>query len=80
MRYITPYNCREREMRLAVQKYLDILLHDEALKECLPASPSITFKRAKNLKDMLVKSHHVGISLGKLFGSKVPKWGYRLCG
>lgn len=57
VRYITPFNCREWEMRQAMQKHWDILLHDEALKEYL----STSFKWARNLKDMLVKSHHAGI-------------------
>lgn len=79
VRFITPYNCREREMRTALCKYWEMLTQDEALNDCLPKRPALTYRRAKNLRDLLVRSHHIGTTPNKLFGSKGPKWGCKPC-
>lgn len=79
VRFITPFNCTERQMRGALQKYWDILTQDEVLNECLPTTPYLTFRRAKNIKDLLLKSHHVGMTPNTFFGSKGPKWGCKPC-
>lgn len=80
VRFITPYNCRSREMKQALAKYWDILLEDKCLKKCLPKTPSLTYKRAQNLRDILVRSHHSGPRPDQAFGSKGPKWGCKPCG
>lgn len=79
VRFITPYNCKEKDMRAALQKYWAILTEDEALKGVLPPTPSLTFRRSKNLRDLLVRSHLVGSTPNRLFGSKGPKWGCKPC-
>ncbi|XP_056414279.1 uncharacterized protein LOC130356583 isoform X2 [Hyla sarda] len=46
----------------------------------LTEKPSFTYRRSKNLKDLLVHSHHKGQNANRLFGSKGPKWGCKPCG
>lgn len=80
VRYITTYNSRWREMKMAIEKHWDILLVDDTLKNALPQRPSLTYKRSRNLRDVLVKSHYSGPRITNAFGSKGPKWGCRTCG
>ncbi|CAJ0966661.1 unnamed protein product [Ranitomeya imitator] len=52
---------------------------DKTLDKYLNNQPSITYRRAKNLKDLLVHSYHEGQTPEKAFGSKGPKWGFFPC-
>lgn len=38
-------------------------------------TPSVTYRRARNLKNILVKSYHEGTNMNNAFGSKGPKKG-----
>lgn len=80
VRYITPYNCRGQQMRAALGKYWSILQADDCIRDYVSPHPSITFKRAPNLKDALVHSHHMGMTPKRVFGSKGTKWGCKPCG
>lgn len=79
VRFITPFNSRNVEMRLALRKYWDIHTSDDVVCQYLPADPSVTFKRARNLGDMLVRSH-TGTLPKNLSGSRGPRWGCKPCG
>lgn len=80
VRFITPYNAQSQLMRKALQKHWGVLLMDDTLSQYLPKSPSITHRRADNLKDTLVKSHHIGTPPGLNLQSNKPKWGCKKCG
>ncbi|CAJ0944921.1 unnamed protein product [Ranitomeya imitator] len=57
-RLIATYNNKWPQFCQIVRKHWQILLTDPILKKCLPPSPLITARRAKNLKDILVHSHY----------------------
>lgn len=61
-------------------KYWDILKKDPVLTQYVDRYPSITFRRSKNVRDLLVRSHYQGLSQERAFGSKRPKWGCQSCG
>lgn len=79
IRFITPYNSRSNEMRAALNKHWDLLLIDDTLRKHLPRAPSITNRRPKNVKDLLVTSHHVGTCPNLFPASKGSKWGCNRC-
>ncbi|XP_056397985.1 uncharacterized protein LOC130293388 [Hyla sarda] len=53
---------------------------DPILSQYLTEKPSITYRRSKTLKDMLVHSHHKGPNINKIFSLKGLKWGCKPCG
>ncbi|CAJ0967631.1 unnamed protein product [Ranitomeya imitator] len=55
---IATYNNKWPQFCQIVRKHWQILLTDPILKKCLPPSPLITARRAKNLKDIMVHSHY----------------------
>lgn len=67
-------------MRKALSKYWDVLKSDPILQHHVPPRPTITFRRAKNLKDILVKSHYEGKKTSPIFGAAKPRWGNKPCG
>lgn len=80
VRYITPFNSHANEVRQAFSKHWNILRSDETLGQYVDQVPSITFKRAPNLRDTLVRSHYAGNQAQTIWGVPRPKWGCRPCG
>ncbi|XP_056425863.1 uncharacterized protein LOC130367467 [Hyla sarda] len=74
------YHSQSDQVRNILAKHWDILCLDPTLSLYLQPHPSITYKRAPNLRDMLVHSHYGGKQPPKLFGSKGPQWGCKPCG
>ncbi|CAJ0952190.1 unnamed protein product [Ranitomeya imitator] len=79
IRFISTYNERWRDMRQALNKYWAILKSDQTLTRHISDTSSITYRRSKNLKDILVHSYYPGGDPNKAFGSKGPKWGFFPC-
>lgn len=63
------------------QIHWPILRSDPLLETYLPANPAVTARRARNLRDHLVRSHYQGTTNpSEMFGSKGNKWGCTPCG
>ncbi|XP_056392638.1 uncharacterized protein LOC130285306 [Hyla sarda] len=80
IRLIVDHHSRTSEVHKILGKYWPILLSDPILASHLPDKPSLTYRRSKNLKDLLVHSYHRGTTPSNAFGSKGPKWGTYTCG
>ncbi|XP_069815789.1 uncharacterized protein [Dendropsophus ebraccatus] len=80
VRFITPYNEKANEVRGILQRYWPVLKVDPVVGKWIPESPAITYKWAENLKDVLVRSYHKGVTVQNIFGTKGPKWGCYPCG
>ncbi|CAJ0952186.1 unnamed protein product [Ranitomeya imitator] len=59
-RFITSYNPQHGRLRTAIMNAWPILKADPILVKFLPNNPSITFRRATNLRDQLTRSHYMG--------------------
>lgn len=59
-RVITTYNKQHKAIKQILQKHWHLLQIDPTLSPHISASPTITFRRARSLKDHLVKSEYVG--------------------
>ncbi|CAJ0932051.1 unnamed protein product [Ranitomeya imitator] len=79
VRFISTFSDKGPAMKQALEKYWPMLKMDKTLDKYLNNQPSITYRRAKNLKDLLVHSYHEGQTPEKAFGSKGPKWGFFPC-
>ncbi|CAJ0934810.1 unnamed protein product [Ranitomeya imitator] len=79
VRFISTYSDKCWIMKQALEKYWPMLKMDKTLSKYLHDQPSITYRRAKNLKDILVHSYHSGQTPERVFGSKGPKWGFFPC-
>ncbi|XP_056386916.1 uncharacterized protein LOC130282580 [Hyla sarda] len=80
IRLIVDHHSRTSEVHQFLGKYWPILLSDPILASHLPDKPSLTYRRSKNLKDLLVHSYHRGTTPSNAFASKGPKWGTYTCG
>ncbi|XP_073513933.1 uncharacterized protein [Phyllobates terribilis] len=80
VRFISTFNARNGEMWQALKRYWKVLQLDPVLSLHLSTNPAITYRRSKNFKDHLVKSHLGGPIVKRMFGSKGPSWGCRPCG
>ncbi|XP_073508936.1 uncharacterized protein [Phyllobates terribilis] len=78
VRFISTFNAKSSEIWTALKKHWRILQLDPSLAPYISKNPTITYRRSRNLRDMLVHSH---LSSNKyLFDSKGPQWGCRPCG
>ncbi|CAJ0959600.1 unnamed protein product, partial [Ranitomeya imitator] len=57
-RFITNFNCHSTSIRSALQRSWHVLQVDPILAKFLPERPPITFRRSKNLRDLLTRSHY----------------------
>lgn len=80
VRFITDYHSRWSTMREIVKKHWSILLSDSILENYLTTYPSITARRAQNLRDCLVRSHYQNTGPGEIFGTRGPRQGCIPCG
>lgn len=55
--FVTQYSSEAHKIKQIIKKNWDILTSDVSLREALPDSPTITFRRAPTLSDKLVRSH-----------------------
>lgn len=55
--FVTQYSSEANGIKQIIEKNWDILKCDSLLREALPDSPPISFRRAPTLNDKLVKSH-----------------------
>lgn len=58
-RLILTFSSQHQPIRDAIEKYRFLLVEDPVLSSYVPPKPSITYRRAKSLKDELVQSHFV---------------------
>ncbi|CAJ0918423.1 unnamed protein product [Ranitomeya imitator] len=79
VRFISTYNEKWKPMRQALSKFWPIILNDPLLAKCVPSTPSITYRRSQNLKDMLVHSQYRGKTTQNIFNSRRPSWGFFPC-
>ncbi|CAJ0966876.1 unnamed protein product [Ranitomeya imitator] len=79
VRFISTYNEKWKPMRQALSKFWPIILNDPLLAKCVPSTPSITYRRSRNLKDMLVHSQYKGGTTQNIFNSRGPSWGFFPC-
>ncbi|CAJ0952754.1 unnamed protein product [Ranitomeya imitator] len=79
VRFISTYNEKWKPMREALSKFWPIILNDPLLAKSVPPVPSITYRRAQNLKDMLVHSQYKGETTHNIFNSRGPSWGFFPC-
>ncbi|XP_056417128.1 uncharacterized protein LOC130358228 isoform X1 [Hyla sarda] len=80
VRFITKFHAQTDAIHEILKKYWSILPLDPILKLYVQKYPSVTYRRATNLKDILVRSHHRGTRPERAFGGKGPKWGCKTCG
>ncbi|CAJ0966697.1 unnamed protein product [Ranitomeya imitator] len=80
VRLITTFNSRWTEILDILKKYWPILHADEDLCRFLPAYPSVTWRRSKNLKDLLTRSHYVAPHRSPFSDRIGPRWGSFQCG
>ncbi|KAM4044171.1 uncharacterized protein ACNLHF_008225 isoform 1-T2 [Anomaloglossus baeobatrachus] len=80
VRFITAYHSQWREMNEVVARYWPILMSDGDLAKAISAWPSVTPRRSKTIKDMIVKSHYVPPPSTFLRLTRGPKWGSFACG
>ncbi|CAJ0927117.1 unnamed protein product [Ranitomeya imitator] len=59
VRFITSFNSEWKEISGTLRKYWPVLLADEDVAPYISNYPSVTWRRSRNLKDMLTKSHYV---------------------
>ncbi|CAJ0931799.1 unnamed protein product, partial [Ranitomeya imitator] len=67
IRFISTYNEKWRDMRQALNKYWAILKSDQTLTRHISDTSSITYRRSKNLKDILVHSYYPGEDPNRAF-------------
>ncbi|XP_056416138.1 uncharacterized protein LOC130357468 [Hyla sarda] len=79
VRCILDYNSRSHEIRQILEQHWPVLQVDETLNGMIPSRPAIAYRRNRNLKDLLVRSHYE-TEEPYLFGSKGPKNGCSPCG
>lgn len=58
-RLILTYSSQHQLIRDAIEKYWFLLIEDSVLSSYVSHKPSITYRRARSLKDDLVQSHFV---------------------
>ncbi|CAJ0960586.1 unnamed protein product [Ranitomeya imitator] len=80
VRFISTYNGEWSTMRECLQRHWSILQSDPSLSKCLTDCPSMTARRSKNLKDLLVSSHYTPKVNTYNFGSGGPPHGCFPCG
>ncbi|XP_077113029.1 uncharacterized protein LOC143768221 [Ranitomeya variabilis] len=79
VRFISDYNEKWQPMRKALAKFWPIITSDPTLAKSIPAAPMITYRRSRNLKDLLVHSQYKGTTTHNLFNSRGPNWGFFPC-
>lgn len=57
IRCIGTYDVLAQEIQMILRKHWNILKADQDLTTVLPSYPNITYRRGKNLREMLVHSH-----------------------
>ncbi|CAJ0968644.1 unnamed protein product [Ranitomeya imitator] len=80
VRLITGFNSQWREIMQVLGKHWAVLRADDDLASCIPKHPSVTWRRSKNLKDILTKSHYVAPQVQHFSNRAGPKWGSFQCG
>lgn len=73
VRFITVNNSRHRKVASILEKYWHILRSDMVPRAVLPDRSSITYRRSKNWRYILVQSYYKAPSPGNIFGSKSQK-------
>ncbi|CAJ0962602.1 unnamed protein product [Ranitomeya imitator] len=79
VRFIATFSNKSREFKEILGKYWPIIKQDSVLTKCLTNIPSVTYRRNKNLRDLLTHSHYRGPESKCAFGSKGPRWGFFPC-
>ncbi|CAJ0950195.1 unnamed protein product [Ranitomeya imitator] len=79
VRFIATYSNKSKMVREILSKYWPIIKYDTTLTNCLTNQPSITYRRNKNLRDLLTHSYYKGQESKCTFGSKGPRWGFFPC-
>ncbi|CAJ0950878.1 unnamed protein product [Ranitomeya imitator] len=80
VRFITTFNSEWRVISDILRKYWPVLLADEDVEPYISQYPSITWRRSRNLKDLLTRSHYVAPHRPVFSGTAGPKWGSFQCG
>ncbi|CAJ0961660.1 unnamed protein product, partial [Ranitomeya imitator] len=79
IRLITTFNSRWTDVMAILRRHWSILTADEDLSRYLPANPSVTWRRSKNLKDLLTRSHYVAPQKSYFSTRAGPVWGSFQC-
>ncbi|KAM4029694.1 uncharacterized protein ACNLHF_022451 [Anomaloglossus baeobatrachus] len=80
VRFITNYCNQHVAIREALTKSWPILQADPTLAKILPKKPQITVRRARNLKDHLVRSLHENTMAPVFFNTSTARGGCFPCG
>ncbi|CAJ0944341.1 unnamed protein product, partial [Ranitomeya imitator] len=80
VRFITTFNSEWRVISDILRKYWPVLLADEDVEPHISQYPSITWRRSRNLKDLLTRSHYVAPHRPVFSETAGPKWGSFQCG
>lgn len=57
MRIIGQFDIQAHKVRKILKKYWNVLLLDNVLRDILPNTPMITYRKGQSIRDRLVKSH-----------------------
>ncbi len=77
--FVTQYSTEANKIKKTVKTNWENLLSDPHLREVLPESPSIVFKRAPTIKPKLVRRHISSIRPITWFCSNVGNYRYGNC-
>ncbi|KAM4024407.1 uncharacterized protein ACNLHF_022240, partial [Anomaloglossus baeobatrachus] len=77
---ILDYNSRSDEFKRILERHWSILQLDKTIAGHIHQHPSVTYRKSRNLRDTLVRSHYEIKSQKPIFGAKGPKWGCTTCG
>ncbi|XP_077155689.1 uncharacterized protein LOC143818176 [Ranitomeya variabilis] len=80
VRCILDFHSRSDEVHEILPKHWHVLRLDNTIAKIIDTAPSVTFRRASNLRDKLVHSHYTKEHDKYLFNSRGPSWGCTICG
>ncbi|XP_072010869.1 uncharacterized protein [Engystomops pustulosus] len=80
VRFITNYHSQWHLMRQTLERFWPILQSDPIIEKYITPHPSVTARRAKNLRDILVRSHYTSGKSNTIFDAGRPPWGWKPCG
>ncbi|CAJ0944899.1 unnamed protein product [Ranitomeya imitator] len=80
IRFVTDYHNQFPAVRAVLTKSWPILRMDPILSKYLPSRPTITTRRSRNLRDLLVHSHYVGNTKTTFLDQYPRKLGCTPCG
>ncbi|XP_069615983.1 uncharacterized protein [Ranitomeya imitator] len=80
VRFITSFNSEWRVISDVLRKHWPVLLADDDVATHILDYPSVTWRRSKNLKDMLTNSHYVAPQKTFFSERTGPRWGSFQCG